>query len=83
MRIAHYQRSQQGASNISEWKKTITQWTAKHIAIALALILPGNISDMRRQGTGPAPRANDSTYLHCIFHFTFRTNIIKHEHLSM
>lgn len=49
---------------ISMNEKTITQCTAKHIAIALALILPGNISDMRRQGTGPAPRANDSTNLH-------------------
>lgn len=41
----------------------ITQCTAKQIAIALALILPGSISDMRREGTGPAPKANDSTNL--------------------
>ena len=43
---------------------TITQCTTKQIAIAFALILPGSISDMTRQGTGPAPRANDSTNLH-------------------
>jgi len=33
-------------------------------ATALALILEANISGRSRAGTGPAPRAKDSTYLH-------------------
>lgn len=42
----------------------ITQCTAMHTAIALALIRLGNISDSSRLGTGPAPRANVKTNLH-------------------
>jgi len=38
------------------------------MAIAFALMLPGSISDMTRQGTGPAPKANESTNLCCPFH---------------
>lgn len=41
-----------------------TQCTAMQTAMAFALILPGNISDRRRPGTGPAPRANVKTNLH-------------------
>lgn len=33
-------------------------------AIALALIRPGNISERRTLGTGPAPSANVRTNLH-------------------
>jgi len=33
-------------------------------ATALALILEANISGRSKAGTGPAPRAKDSTYLH-------------------
>lgn len=40
-----------------------TQCAAMQKAIAFALIRPGNISDSRRLGTGPAPKENAKTYL--------------------
>lgn len=52
---------------IGKRKKKITQCTAMQIANAFALILLGSISDRRRLGTGPAPRANAKTHLHCPF----------------
>lgn len=42
----------------------ITQCTDMQIAIALALIRLGNISERRRPGTGPAPKENVKTKLH-------------------
>jgi len=51
-------------------------------ATALALILEANISGRSKAGTGPAPRAKDSTYLHKVtfqlcqmFSFIYTTNI--------
>lgn len=42
----------------------LTQCMPRDNATALALILEANISGRSRAGTGPAPKAKDSTYLH-------------------
>ena len=44
--------------------KLFTQWTDMQIDIAFALIRPGNISDTRRPGTGPATMAKLKANLH-------------------
>jgi hypothetical protein len=48
-------------------------------ATALALILEANISGRSSAGTGPAPRAKDSTYLYKLYsqYFKLKAQINK------
>jgi hypothetical protein len=46
-------------------------------ATALALILDANISGRRSAGTGPAPRAKDSTYLNKIVFTRFQVKMTQ------